>query len=620
MAQQIKKKFIAPDAIDGSKLKLMNGEALRFQTPEGEVELLKLSSGGEVLSKGQEIAFKSQVETEASARQSGDESLQSSISSEVSRATAAEQVLQSAVSTEEAARIAGDADLQSQVDDLDGYAQDIRVDLDQEILDRQSAVSTEETARIAGDTSLQSSISSEISARETAVASVQSQINSLDGVVHDNFNLQQSDIEVLRSDVTSLTSNLSSEEQSRIVGDLSTLVESKTYTDNKISLVMSNLDTEALDSLVEVVSAFQAADGNLNQAISDLSASATSALNAEIAAREAGDSSLQAELDQEQLDRAAGDSALDSRITSLESQVGEDLNEAISELQQDVADEASARQFGDSSLQSQITQEMSDRQSGDQQLQSNIDSEEARAMGVESSLRSQISQEILDRESADQSLQSEIDAEESRAMGVESSLQSQITQEVSDRETAIQSVQSDIATEESRAMLAESGLQSQIDTEKGRIDSILLASDADKDSFKEIVDLINSVDLTNDDSLASAVLSINSAISSEQSARISADEGFDSRIEALETAPVVSIIEDEKYNVGSVVTHVLLDNKAEKIFKVCVGRLNAFKGEDYTVSEEGGKTKLTFIRSFAMGGDEVIQENEDVFVTYSVLS
>ena len=48
----------------------------------------------------------------------------------------------------------------------------------------------------------------------------------------------------------------------------------------------------------------------------------------------------------------------------------------------------------------------------------------------------------------------------------------------------------------------EQGLQSQITTEKERVDAILLASDADKDSFAEIVTLINSVDTSNSDSLA----------------------------------------------------------------------------------------------------------------------
>ena len=43
----------------------------------------------------------------------------------------------------------------------------------------------------------------------------------------------------------------------------------------------------------------------------------------------------------------------------------------------------------------------------------------------------------------------------------------------------------------------------------GKIDSILFASSADKDSFKEIVDFINSVDLNNDNALASYVSTTN---------------------------------------------------------------------------------------------------------------
>jgi hypothetical protein len=46
-------------------------------------------------------------------------------------------------------------------------------------------------------------------------------------------------------------------------------------------------------------------------------------------------------------------------------------------------------------------------------------------------------------------------------------------------------------------------VDSRITTEKGRVDAILSASAADKDSFAEIVELINSVDTTNDQSFAS---------------------------------------------------------------------------------------------------------------------
>lgn len=55
-------------------------------------------------------------------------------------------------------------------------------------------------------------------------------------------------------------------------------------------------------------------------------------------------------------------------------------------------------------------------------------------------------------------------------------------------------------------------VDAKVDTEKGRIDAILSASEVDKDSFKEIVDLINSVDTTNDNAFAGYVLSNNAAV------------------------------------------------------------------------------------------------------------
>lgn len=55
-------------------------------------------------------------------------------------------------------------------------------------------------------------------------------------------------------------------------------------------------------------------------------------------------------------------------------------------------------------------------------------------------------------------------------------------------------------------------VDTKVNTEKGRIDAILSASEADKDSFKEIVDLINSVDTTNDNAFAGYVLSNNAAV------------------------------------------------------------------------------------------------------------
>lgn len=121
-------------------------------------------------------------------------------------------------------------------------------------------------------------------------------------------------------------------------------------------------------------------------------------------------------------------------------------------------------------------------------------------------------------------------------------LQAAIEQESEDRASAI-------SAEQSARQTADSSLQSQIDTEKGRIDAILLASDADKNSFAEIVSLINSVDTTNDAAFASYVLSNDAALAQEVSDRQSADDSLDSRLDVLEgtgAGSVAKALQDAK--------------------------------------------------------------------------
>jgi len=304
MAQQIKKKFIAPDAIDGSKIKLQEGEALRLQTPGGVVELLKKDADGNLVSEGNEISFKADMET--------------------------------AVSAEESARIA--------------------------------AVSAEASARMAADSSLEV----------------------------------------------------------------------------KIDFIASNIDGTAVDSITELLSAFQSADGDLNNAISQLAGAAGGNLSAEIVARESA-----------------------------------------------ISAEASARTAADLSLQSALSVETAARESA-------------------------VSAEIVARESA-------ISAEASARMAAVSAEESARMAAISAEESArMAAISAEIVARES----ADEDLQDQIDTEKGRIDAILLAADADKDSFAEIVSLINSVDTENDNAFAAAVLSLQSADTAEASIRAAEDLTF----------------------------------------------------------------------------------------------
>lgn len=106
------------------------------------------------------------VSDEASARAAAD----------TAKLAEAKAYADSKFSEEQLARQAADSAMQSDIDDLDVYAQDIRADLDQEILDRQSAVSAEAAARA-------SAISAEESARVSAINSEESARISADNAL-----------------------------------------------------------------------------------------------------------------------------------------------------------------------------------------------------------------------------------------------------------------------------------------------------------------------------------------------------------------------------------------------------------------------------------------------------
>lgn len=124
---------------------------------------------------------------------------------------------------------------------------------------------------------------------------------------------------------------------------------------------------------------------------------------------------------------------------------------------------------------------------------------------------------------------SAVSAEETRALAAEGVLTSNLAQEISDRAAAV-------SAEATARTNADNSLDAKITTEKGRIDAILSAADADKDSFAEIVALINSVDTANDSAFAGYVTSNNAALAQEVSDRQSGDTALGLRIDGVETA------------------------------------------------------------------------------------
>jgi len=141
------------------------------------------------------------------------------------------------------------------------------------------------------------------------------------------------------------------------------------------------------------------------------------------------------------------------------------------------------------------------------------------AVAAEASLRS----------SADSTLTSNLNSEISRATAAEGVIAANLATEISDRAAAV-------SAEASARSSADSVLDGKITTEKNRVDAILSASQADKDSFAEIVTLINSVDTTNDSAFAGYVTSNNAALATETQNRIDGDDALDLRVDGVVTA------------------------------------------------------------------------------------
>ena len=245
-----------------------------------------------------------------------------------------------------------------------------------------------------------------------------------------------------------------------------------------------------LPGLVDDLKSLNETDEKLFEAIKEKSADLTDAIATETARAEAAESEIGSKLESEAAARIADIAKTNDAIKKGDAKLSEALNAKVNAINESIATEVADRTAADAKLQSNIDSLQNELTADVETLQSNIDNEQARAEAAESKLTSDLADEVAARIDA-------VSSEERRAMAAEAGLSS------------------DLAAEITRAEAAEGVLQSNIDVEKGRIDAILDASDADKDNFAEIVSLINSVDTTNDEAFAGYVLSNDAALAAE---------------------------------------------------------------------------------------------------------
>lgn len=285
----------------------------------------------------------SDVAAEAQARVDGDAVLQSAVDAEQAARISGDATVQSAVDAEQTARIAGDSDtLQNAKDYADSHKSSLDVtigvingkDSDQDVAISANAqgIADEHAARIAGDSDtlasaqvyadgIQAAGASKDSDQDDAIAA------NAAAVVTEKGRAEAAEGQ-LQSAIDNLTSGLSAEQIARIGAD-SDLQDAIDVVDGKVQAILGT-SPETLNTLQEVVAAFQGIDSDLSDVITSNSSrlstaeSKVSTLESDMASRVTEISNIDAsltatinDLGQEIFDRQSGDQALQNQINPL---------------------------------------------------------------------------------------------------------------------------------------------------------------------------------------------------------------------------------------------------------------------------------------------------------------
>ncbi len=325
--------------------------------------------------------------------------LSGALDAEIARATAAEGVLQGNIDAEETARIAGDATLQGNIDALSGA---VAADF--------ASVEADMTAALAA---LQADVDLNEADADAAIAAEQARAEGVEAALSG----------ALAQEIADRTAAVSAEETARIAGDAGLQAQ--------INDILSNTDPAALDSLSEIVAAFQSADSDLNDAITAALGTHTSELNAFSGAVAS--------------DFAAMDAAYKAADLAIDT----------------------AYKAADVVLQGNIDAEETARIAGDAALQTAVDDEEARALAAEAVLAASISTEEAARIAGDATLQGNINtlsgAVAADFAAMESDFLAEIARVETESDAAEATLTANLAAEVTRAQGEEARIEGKFD-------------------------------------------------------------------------------------------------------------------------------------------------------------
>jgi hypothetical protein len=442
--------------------------------------------------------------------------LSTAISNEESRATTAEGVLTTNLANEISRATSAEATLASDISAEESRAL--------------AAEAAEASTRADADSDLQSAIDAEV-ARATAAEAVNAQAVVDEGTARTTAdNTLQSNIDTVSGRVDAIL----------------------------------NGSSESLDTIVEVVAAFENADSDLQTLISSNAGSHTAnaaAITAEETRALTAEGVLQSAIDAEETRATGVETDLQSQITSevaARSAADQSMRE---DLDSDIAAEAALRVAGDASLQSGLDVEVARATAAEGVLQSLLDSEQSARILSDQGLQSAITAEENARIAADAVLQSAIDAEELARTSADNALQANINavdaavtaitngspetlNQLVEVVAAFEDADSDLQTVISNLGGDASALTARVSTLESEMDATELATTSNANAISaETVARVAAVQV-NADAITAESTARAAAITAEQNARAaaivasesdrdSADAELQSQIDAL---------------------------------------------------------------------------------------
>lgn len=296
----------------------------------------------------------SQLSAESTARQSGDSALQTSLNAEILARQAADTGLSGDISAEASARQAADetisGNLSTEVSARQAADTTLQGNIDTEVSARQaadttlnSAISSEQSARIAADQTLSNSISSEATTRASADTALSGRLDVIEGVgdgsvakalsdaksyadqkVTDLVNSAPAVLDTLKelADALGQDPNFATTVAGQIGSEATARQNADTTLQSNISAEQTarELADNALDSRLDVIEGSDTTAGSVAKALKDAKSYADSLVgpvSSDQADLDAYAQDIRSDLDQEILDRQAGDTAAQTYADNL---------------------------------------------------------------------------------------------------------------------------------------------------------------------------------------------------------------------------------------------------------------------------------------------------------------